>query len=665
MDLRQAIALVEHAFRGYGFSRMSLVRAGAFLAIFLISGSAMATDYYVSVSGADTQPGTLAQPWRTIQKAANTLQPGDTVYVRGGTYARTTLNVSGTGENSRITFAGFPGETPVIDATGETPPSGETALFLIQSKKWVTFRGFELRNYQTANRNLVPAGVHISGACEGIEIRDCDIHDIVNTGGNTSHSGNAFGIAVYGSSTTPTTKIVIDGNNIHDLKTGSSECLVVNGNVTDFQVTRNQVHDCNNIGIDFIGFEGTCPDAAQDQARDGVCRGNVVWNITSQGNQAYTAGDYSAGGIYCDGAARVTIEGNTSHHNDIGIELAAELAGKVTSGIILRNNVVYASRQVGLFMGGYASSGTGGTKDCTVTGNTFYNNDTLKWGNGEIQLRYRTQDCIFTNNILSVGGTGPLVTIPVTAANNVNNRFNHNLYFATTPVWKWNNTARATLAAWQTASAQDTASLFIDPRFTTTTGSVPDLHLRLDSPAVNAGDPGFTPSAGETDLDGGKRMTGPRVDIGADELAPVDAWRVKSFGTNATLPEVAGDLASPALDGIPNLVKYALSLDPALPSLADLPAIIPQTLSDGGYPVLLFRHSLTADDVSCLVQVSDDLVHWQDGSHYGSGGDVPINSVTTEVSRTPHTGYEVIAVRGNRLLSADSRQFMRLVVTRQ
>jgi len=622
----------------------------------------MAADYYVSTSGADTQPGSLAQPWRTIQKAADTLQPGDTVYVRGGTYARATLNVSGTGADRRITFSAYPGEVPVIDATGVTPPSGNTALFLIQSKKWVTFRGFELRNYQTADRTQVPAGVHISGACEGIEIRDCHIHGIVNTGGNVANPGNAFGIAVYGSSTTPMTKIVIDGNHLHDLKTGASECLVVNGNVTDFQVTRNQVHDCNNIGIDFIGFEGTCPDAAQDQARDGVCRGNTVWNITSQGNQAYTNGDYSAGGIYCDGAARVTIEGNTSHHNDIGIELAAELAGKFTSGIILRNNVVYASRQVGLFMGGYQSSGTGGTQGCMVTGNTFFNNDTLKWGNGEIQLRYRTQDCTFTNNILSVGGAGPLVTIPVTAANNVNNRFNHNLYFATTPSWKWNNTARTTLAAWRTASGQDAASLFTDPKFTTTTGDVPDLHLRTDSPAVDAGDPAFTAAAGETDIDGGKRVTGPRVDMGADELAAVDAWRLKHFGTDAAVAAVSGDLANPARDGIPNVVKYALALNPASPAVADLPKVV--VAAAGGYPTLVFRHSLTADDAACQVQVSDDLVNWRDGSRYGAGGDISTNTVTTEVSRIAAEGYETISVRGNQPVAAGARQFMRVLVRR-
>ncbi len=265
----------------------------------------------------------------------------------------------------------------MIDATGVTPPAGDTALFLIVNRSYVSINGFELRNYKTTSTSRTPAGILLSGACQHVQIRNCNVHDIWNTGGNTTTSGNAFGIAVYGSSTTPATDVVIDGNDVHHLKTGSSESLVLNGNITNFQVTNNTVHDNNNIGIDFIGFEGTCPDAAQDQARDGVCRGNTVWNITSQGNQAYANGDYSADGLYCDGATRVTIERNLVHNTDIGVELASEHSGKLTSDITLRNNFIYANRQTGLFLGGYANSGTGGTDGCTITGNTFYNNDTL------------------------------------------------------------------------------------------------------------------------------------------------------------------------------------------------------------------------------------------------------------------------------------------------
>jgi hypothetical protein len=49
------------------------------------------------------------------------------------------------------------------------------------------------------------------------------------------------------------------GMRVHHLKTGSSESLVVNGNVTNFRITHNVVHDNNNIGIDVIGFERTAP----------------------------------------------------------------------------------------------------------------------------------------------------------------------------------------------------------------------------------------------------------------------------------------------------------------------------------------------------------------------------------------------------------------------
>jgi hypothetical protein len=89
--------------------------------------------------------------------------------------------------------------------------------------------------------------------------------------------GNGFGIAVYGTdANAPISELVIDGNEVHHLKTGSSESLVVNGNVTNFRITHNIVHDNNNIGIDVIGFERTAPNPSVDQARDGVVSENLV-----------------------------------------------------------------------------------------------------------------------------------------------------------------------------------------------------------------------------------------------------------------------------------------------------------------------------------------------------------------------------------------------------
>ena len=53
--------------------------------LFMVTQRAWAAEYYVSKSGSDSNPGTEAQPWETIQKAAKTLLAGDTVYIKTGT----------------------------------------------------------------------------------------------------------------------------------------------------------------------------------------------------------------------------------------------------------------------------------------------------------------------------------------------------------------------------------------------------------------------------------------------------------------------------------------------------------------------------------------------------------------------------------------------------
>jgi hypothetical protein len=43
--------------------------------------------YFVNASqGDDEQDGTIERPWKTIQHALGELQPGDTLYLREGTY---------------------------------------------------------------------------------------------------------------------------------------------------------------------------------------------------------------------------------------------------------------------------------------------------------------------------------------------------------------------------------------------------------------------------------------------------------------------------------------------------------------------------------------------------------------------------------------------------
>jgi hypothetical protein len=75
-----------------------------------------AAELYVSPRGSDDDPGSLDRPWRTIGHAVSRLRPGDTLFLRGGTYLeRPTVEVSGTAA-APITVQSYPGETAVIDS---------------------------------------------------------------------------------------------------------------------------------------------------------------------------------------------------------------------------------------------------------------------------------------------------------------------------------------------------------------------------------------------------------------------------------------------------------------------------------------------------------------------------------------------------------------------
>ena len=76
-----------------------------------------------------------------------------------------------------------------------------------------------------------------------------------------SDGGDAHGIGVFGTTADhPIEELEIVDNDLANLTLGSSEALVVNGNVKDFLIEGNRVHDTNNIGIDVIGIEGSAPD---------------------------------------------------------------------------------------------------------------------------------------------------------------------------------------------------------------------------------------------------------------------------------------------------------------------------------------------------------------------------------------------------------------------
>ena len=84
------------------------------LSILCCNSLVSAAVYYVSPAGNDKNPGTIDLPWRTITKANQELQPGDTVYLRHGRYQQTIIPLRSGRENAYITYSGYGNEIAVI-----------------------------------------------------------------------------------------------------------------------------------------------------------------------------------------------------------------------------------------------------------------------------------------------------------------------------------------------------------------------------------------------------------------------------------------------------------------------------------------------------------------------------------------------------------------------
>ena len=487
--------------------------------LFLLPGVALAgTTYFVSTTGSNSNNGlTTGTAWRNIQYAASHVQAGDTVNIMGGIYNET-VNIpsSGSASAGSITFQNYPGQTATVDGTGLGIPGGQFGLINIASQSYIIVRGLEVRNYKTSSRRNVPVGVYVTGAGSNLQLLNNHIHDIQTTA--TGCNANAFGVAFYGNQAPASLNhITVSGNEINNLKTGCSETLTLNGNVDTFTVTNNLIHDNNNIGIDTIGFEGTSPNPAYDQARNGLISLNTVYNISSNGNPAYPKNCWCADGIYVDGGTNIVVERNRIHNVDLGLEIASEHSGKTASLVTARSNLIYLGNSAGISIGGYAS-GVGGTDHVTIVNNTLFKNDGKNTGSGEFQIQYHATNNVFKNNIVYATSQGLLVNNYTNSTSNPAD-VDYNLYFspvsAGSATFVWVGHTYTGFAAYQSGTGKDPTSNYLDPLFVNL--ATPDLHVQSTSRAVNAGINLGSAVVGAVDFAGNARVQGSNIDIGAYE----------------------------------------------------------------------------------------------------------------------------------------------------
>jgi parallel beta-helix repeat protein len=496
--------------------------ASATSTVTLLTRAPAGQTFYVAPNGNDNGPGSMSNPWATIQHAANTAEAGDTVLVEAGTYnALATFPNSGNATAGYITFESYPGETATIDGTGLPIPGGQAGLFTLNNASYVIIQGFQFQNYATSKLSQVPIGIYITGAGSNVQIIDNVIHDIdTNAKTNPSQCGSdAFGMTVYGTKAPQAIEaLAVAGNEIYDTQTGCSETLSVDGNVEDFAIVSNLIHDVNNIGIDAIGFERVSPNPAYDQARDGEIRGNTVFNITSYDNPDYGK-QYAADGIYVDGGTNITIEQNLVHNVDLGIELASEHKNHVTSYVTARNNVVYSDNANGISIGGY-SGGVGGTDHCTIVNNTLYGNDTKQTGSGEFQIQFHATNNIFENNILYAGPQNLFVN-DFTKSEPDPATVDYNLYYAAAGAangnWVWQGKTYVGYTNYLSKTGLDSDSPpFSDPQFISL-ATPPDLDIEPTSPATGVGDLLGTAITGTVDFLGNPRVQNGIINLGAYE----------------------------------------------------------------------------------------------------------------------------------------------------
>jgi Right handed beta helix region len=203
-------------------------------AVAVVTRNARATDYYVATTGSDSNSGTLAAPFASMQKGADVAVAGDTVYIRGGTYkivngssdsAGVTLSKSGKSDTERINFFAYTGELPIFDFSQLQLSKTATCAGIKITGSWLHLKGLEISYVPmpgTVSNNGIWAnggsnntfellnlhhnngpGLSIANGMGGNLILNCDSHDNYDPNSAQGAGQNADGFGCHYQTTGP------------------------------------------------------------------------------------------------------------------------------------------------------------------------------------------------------------------------------------------------------------------------------------------------------------------------------------------------------------------------------------------------------------------------------------------------------------------------------
>jgi len=119
--------------------------------------------YYLAPNGNDSNAGTITSPWATLNKVWTVLKAGDTVYLRGGTYAFNTQQ-SLTGKSgisgSLINVLAYPNETPILTKSASYPAT----FGMFFSGNYFYWKGIEITGFTQPLESVLSYGFRVENS---------------------------------------------------------------------------------------------------------------------------------------------------------------------------------------------------------------------------------------------------------------------------------------------------------------------------------------------------------------------------------------------------------------------------------------------------------------------------------------------------------------------
>lgn len=199
------------------------------------------------------------------------------------------------------------------------------------------------------------------------------------------------------------------------------------------------------------------------------------------------------------------------------------------------------------------------------------------------------------------------------------------------------------------------------PVYSTTVAGNDSLNFDFTTPIRSGSNLDFIVTCGSaTDVNYDYVAFPVKISVSAPPPTTYSAWQSQYFtAAEITDPAISGDAATPAGDGVPNLLKYAANLHPKVPSSQPITAgSLDRSTPGAVYQTLTYRMAEAASDLTFTTEVNPgDLSNLSSWTAGGQIVGVPIDN---------GDGAQWVTVRDDQPINAaHPRRFMRLRVTRQ